>query len=67
MTIEHVKTVVDVGSGTLTIAALLAIIPSVTAILSLVWIIIRLLETDTVRGAVNKWKARNGQRKPPNE
>lgn len=49
-----VKTSIDAGAGLITIGAVLKWIPEVTAVLSLVWVAIRLWETDTLKRLFNR-------------
>ena len=51
---EETKLVVDLAAGTITITALMKIVPAATAILSLVWICIRIWETETVKKLTNR-------------
>ena len=53
---EHVKQIVDVISITTIFGTLMGILPSVAAVLSLVWSLVRLYETRTVRGIISKLK-----------
>ena len=46
---DSIKNIVDVGAGTLTVSALMDIVPEATALLSLVWICLRIYETETVQ------------------
>ena len=43
------KQVADVAAGGVTISAVMAWIPEATALLSLVWVCIRIYETETVK------------------
>lgn len=54
---ESVKGLFDLVFGGITVAALLAIIPHITAMLSLVWVVIRLWETKTIQ----RWLGRKVQ------
>jgi cobalamin biosynthesis protein CobD/CbiB len=51
---EQGKTLIDVGSFAIVGATLIEWLPAAAAALSIVWTIIRLLETDTVK----KWMRR---------
>lgn len=53
---EHVKQIVDVISITTIFGTLMGILPSVAAVLSIVWSLVRLYETRTVRGIISKLK-----------
>lgn len=44
---EGIKTTADAGAGAITIGAILHWIPEATAILSLIWVVIRIYETKT--------------------
>lgn len=49
MMTEETKQVADVAAGGVTVSAFMAWIPEATALLSLIWVCIRIYETDTVR------------------
>ena len=51
---EGVKTVTDVLSIATVIGTLAEVLPALAALFSIVWSIIRILETDTVRGWLGK-------------
>jgi len=51
---ENVKHVVDGIAAYITISAVMGWIANATAVLSLVWVIIRLYETNTVQGWLGK-------------
>lgn len=53
---EHLKQVADVVSVTTIFGTLMGILPSVAAVLSIVWSLVRLYETRTVRGIIAKLK-----------
>lgn len=44
---DSLKTMGDAGAGAITIGAIVNWIPEVTAILSLIWVVIRIYETQT--------------------
>lgn len=46
---EETKQVADVAAGGVTVSAFMAWIPEATALLSLVWVCIRIYETDTIK------------------
>ena len=48
------KQVADVAAGGVTISAVMAWIPEATALLSLVWVCIRIYETETVKKVIGK-------------
>lgn len=50
---EEAKAVVDVVAVTTTVSTLMGWLPAVAAALSIVWTVIRILETDTVKGWFN--------------
>ena len=50
---EEAKAVVDVVAVTTTVSTLMGWIPAVAAALSIVWTVIRIFETDTVKGLFN--------------
>jgi len=53
---EHTKSVIDWTSIGVAFGALLQILPSIAAALSIVWTIIRIYETKTVQNFIKKWK-----------
>jgi hypothetical protein len=46
---EETKVVVDVAAGSVTVTAMMDIVPEATALLSLAWVCVRLWETETVK------------------
>ena len=46
---EETKVVIDVAAGSVTVTAMMDIVPEATALLSLAWVCVRLWETDTVK------------------
>ena len=46
---EETKVVVDVAAGSVTVTAMMDIVPEATALLSLAWGCVRLWETETVK------------------
>ena len=46
---EETKVVVDVAAGSVTVTAMMDIVPEATAFLSLAWVCVRLWETDTIK------------------
>ncbi len=56
MMTEEAKQVADVAAGGVTLSAFMAWIPEATALLSLVWVCIRIYETDTVKKILGKEK-----------
>ena len=54
MVTEETKQVADVAAGGVTISAFMAWIPEATALLSLIWVCIRIYETDTIKRILGK-------------
>lgn len=52
--IEAVKPVMDVGSVGITVGALFSWVPHATAFLSLIWVAIRIYETETIQKLLRK-------------
>lgn len=50
--------IVDASALGVTLGAVIGYLPSATAILSFVWVCLRIWETKTVQDMVAKWKAR---------
>ena len=50
---EEAKAAVDVVAVTTTVSTLMGWLPAVAAALSIVWTVIRIIETDTVKGRFN--------------
>lgn len=46
---EETKVVVDVAAGSVTVTAMMDVVPEATALLSLAWVCVRLWETETVK------------------
>lgn len=53
---EPTKHLIDVGAGGITLAALFEVLPEITALLSALWVLIRIWETETVRGIVKRFR-----------
>ena len=53
---EEAKAAVDVIAVTTTVSTLMGWLPAVAAALSIVWSIIRIIETDTVQNLIHKKK-----------
>jgi len=51
---EETKQVIDVTAGGVTLGAYFAWIPEATAVASLVWVLLRIWETETIQKLVNK-------------
>ena len=47
---EQDKIVLDGLAGSVTLGAFFQVLPSLTAFFSLIWVVIRIYETDTVQG-----------------
>ena len=52
--IDADKTIVDIGALGITAGAFFQILPSITALASLVWVCIRIYETETVKKLLGK-------------
>lgn len=46
---EDQKTIIDVAAGTTTFAAWMSMVPDFVALVTGVWVLIRIYETDTVK------------------
>lgn len=53
---EEAKQSIDVAAGGITLGAYFSWIPEATAIASLVWVLLRIYETDTVQKLIHKSK-----------
>jgi len=53
---EHLKQTLDIVSITTVFGTLMGILPSIAALLSIVWSVVRLYETDTVQKLIAKAK-----------
>lgn len=53
---QHVKVAADALSLSAVISTLFGWLPSATALLSFVWICIRLYETETVKALIARWR-----------
>lgn len=51
---DHAKTIIDVSSITVVLATLVEWLPAVAALASLIWSIIRIYETQTVKRWIEK-------------
>lgn len=51
---EETKQVIDVTAGGVTLGAYFAWIPEATAVASLVWVLLRIWETETIQKLINK-------------
>jgi hypothetical protein len=55
---EIVKTVGDAVSVFTVVGTLIDMLPSVAALITIVWTSIRIYETDTVKDIISRWKDR---------
>jgi hypothetical protein len=55
---EGAKHAVDALSIVTVLGALVQLLPSIAAILTIIWTAIRILETDTVQGMIDRWRER---------
>jgi hypothetical protein len=55
---EIVKTVGDAVSVFTVVGTLIEMLPSVAALITIVWTSIRIYETDTVKDIISRWKDR---------
>jgi len=51
---EETKQVVDVTAGGVTLGAYFSWLPEATAVASLIWVLLRIYETETVQKLINK-------------
>lgn len=56
---EGVKHLLDALSVGTMLGTLFQMLPNIAAILTIIWTVIRILETDTVRGLVGRKKAKD--------
>jgi hypothetical protein len=56
---EIVKTVGDAVSVFTVVGTLIEMLPSVAALITIVWTSIRIYETDTVKDIINRWRNRD--------
>jgi sorbitol-specific phosphotransferase system component IIC len=55
---EHLKQTLDLVSITTVFGTLMGILPSIAALLSIVWSVVRLYETQTVQKLIRKYKGK---------
>jgi hypothetical protein len=55
---ETLKTVGDAVSIFTVVGALVEVLPSIAALITIVWTGIRIYETKTIQGLIKKWKDR---------
>lgn len=53
---DHLKPTLDMASIGATVAALIDMLPAATAVLSFVWMLIRIYETDTIQKLIARWR-----------
>ncbi len=51
---EENKVIIDVAAGTGTFAAYMAMVPDVVALLTGIWVLIRIIETESVRAIIKR-------------
>ena len=51
---EDTKQVIDVTAGGVTLGAYFSWLPEATAVASLIWVLLRIYETETVKKLLNK-------------
>lgn len=56
---DHTKHFIDWTSIGVAVGSLMQILPSIAALLSILWSIIRIYETKTVQGWISKYKNKN--------
>ncbi len=56
MRVQEIKTATDVASITVVTSAIMEWVPPVAALLSIIWMLLRIWETETVKG----WTGRDG-------
>lgn len=61
---ETVKHILDGASIVTVVGTLVEFLPAVSALLSIIWIAIRIYETDTVQRLVNRKKADDASNQP---
>lgn len=55
---EENKVILDVAAGTGTFAAYMAMVPDFVALLTGIWVLIRIVETDSVKAIIKKIQGR---------
>lgn len=58
---EHIKTTADVASGGTILASLFGYLPEISAAFALVYTIIRIFETRTIKGIISRFR----RKRPP--
>ena len=51
---EENKVIIDVAAGTGTFTAYMAMVPDVVALLTGIWVLIRIIETESVRAIIKR-------------
>lgn len=46
---DSAKTAVDITAGGLTVSAVMDLVPEITAVFTLIWVLLRIWETETVK------------------
>ena len=59
MPTEETKTTIDMAAGGVTLGAYFSWIPEFTAVASLLWVLLRIYETETVQSLINKFKGQS--------
>ena len=55
---EENKVILDVAAGTGTFAAYMAMVPDFVALLTGCWVLIRIIETDSIKAIIKKLQGR---------
>ena len=55
---EENKVIIDVAAGTGTFAAWMSMVPDFVALLTGLWVLIRIIETDSVKAIIKKIQGR---------
>jgi ubiquinone/menaquinone biosynthesis C-methylase UbiE len=56
---EENKVILDVAAGTGTFAAWMSMVPDFVALLTGVWVLIRIIETDSIKAIIKKIQGKN--------
>lgn len=51
----NIHTTLDVGAVTLWVATFAQVLPSIAAVLSIIWFAIRIMESETVQSMLGSW------------
>ena len=60
--VETMKYAADAGAAGISLGAIMGLLPHITAVLSLVWVAIRLYETKTIQSLIAKLRKKNDPR-----